>query len=259
MLKTINLRYREAFDYAASARQFKEQVQLGLESRLRTLLRDGELLPDLVLFQELLGRLLEESGTGVLQLDESYTSHLVDAAALRQRRDQLASQLRQRLQQVRFVVDTSIGGPAAKSALRYRRLAPVKPTLLVAAARDLARVLRDPKHAWEETDGKAAVFATAAKVAATLETEATALEQVLHQLQPQAKAQQDEQGNKKAEVEAVADTNKRCKDALFGLYRLAGLDYHAERLRPKVRRRSTGDPDPTEPNPSPPMAIERVH
>lgn len=256
MLKTINLRYREAFDYAASARQFKEQVQEGLERRLRAHLRDGEVLPGLAFFQELLGRLLEESGNGVLELDASYNNQMVGAAALRDERDRLATQLRTRLQQVRFLVDSSIGGNAAKTALRYRRLSYLKPSLLVAAARDLAVVLRDPKHSWEETeDGNTAVFAAAQKVATTLDTDADALEQVLQQLAPQSKAKQDEQGTKTAEVEAVADTNRRCKDALYGLYRLAGLDFHAERLRPKVRRRKAGDPDPTEPNPSPPAAV----
>lgn len=259
MFRTTIKRHQEAIDFAATAREFKEQVQQGLEKRLRALLRDGETLPDVTLLQELLGRLLELSGNGVLQIDEIYTSRLVDAAALRGQRDQLAGQLRSRLQQVRFLVDKSIGGPAAKAALRDRRLSYVKPSLLVAAARDFARVLRDPKHAWQEDDDKAVLYATAAKVATTLETEAGALEEVLLRLAPQSKANQNELGTKKAEVEAATETNKRCKDALYGLYRLAGLDFHAERLRPKVRRRQAGEPEPTEPGKSPPMAIERIN
>ena len=59
-----------------------------------------------------------------------------------------------------------------------------------------------------------------------------ALEALLERLIQQARRNQNELGAKLAGVENAADLNRRCADFLFGLYRLAGLDFHADRLRP---------------------------
>ena len=49
MFRTTIKRHQEAIDFAAAARQFKEQVQQGLERRLRALLRDDDTLEELFL------------------------------------------------------------------------------------------------------------------------------------------------------------------------------------------------------------------
>lgn len=253
MFRITNKKHQEAIDIAASARRYKAQVQEGLAAKLIGLLQEGESLPDLAFFQEVIGRLLEKGSAGVLEVDRRHTEELTGTAGLRVQRNQLVARLRDRLQEVRFRVDRSVDKSVAKTALRERRVSAVTPNLLVSGARDLAILLRNPDHAW---DGNG-VFGPAAEVAAMLEADAAQLEGLLRRLAPQKEASQDELAAKKAEVAAVTEANRRCVDALFGLYRLAGLDVHANRLRAKVRRRKTEEPEETPPAP-PDKALMRI-
>lgn len=254
MFRLTDQRHREAIDLAASARRFKDQVQEALAGKLAGKLREGELMPDFTFFQEVIGRLLEDGSTSIRDADRRHTEVLASTADLRAQRNQLVARLRNRVRDVRTLVDRrSIDAATAKAALRDRRVSRVTPDLLVSGARDLAAVLRNPEHTWD--DGNV-VFGSAAVVAATLEAEAGQLEELLSRLAPQKRASQDQLGAKKAEVEAVAESNRRCVDALFGLYRLAGLDFHADRLRAKVRRRKL-EPENDQP-PSPGTALMRI-
>ncbi len=63
----------------------------------------------------------------------------------------------------------------------------VKPDLLVAAARDLVKTLRDPQLALENLADKA-VFTDVEQIAAKIEAEADQLEVALLRLSPQKKA-----------------------------------------------------------------------
>lgn len=253
MFRITNKRHLEAIDIAASARRFKDQVQEALAGMLAGKLREGESLPDLTFFQEVIGRLLEEGSTSVLEADRLHTDELSNAAELRAQRNELVSRLRDRVQEVRFRVDRLVDSATAKTALRDRRVSVVTPSLLVAGARDLAAFLRKPSQPWG--DGNV-VFGPAPEVAAMLEADAAQLDELLLRLAPQKKASQDQLAAKKAEVEAVTETNRRCVDALFGLYRLAGLDFHADRLRAKVRKRKLEEPEDQPPSPG--TALMRI-
>jgi len=235
MFRTTARRQVEAREIAASARQFKDQVHGELEVRLAAHLRDGETMPDVSFFQELVGRLLDANGNKVGNTDGSHTSQLVSAASLRAQRNQLIANLRLRMRDVRYLVERSVDGPVFKAALRDRRLSKVKPTSLLQGARDLLAVLRDPEL--NVGAGDSALTTTAASFAEALEADADRLEQVLAQLSPRKKANQDSLGTKVADLQEAAETNRRCTDLLFGLYRVARLDYHASRLRTRARRK----------------------
>ena len=248
----------ESSEIAAAARQFKSDVQQGLESLLREELHDNESLPDLTFFQELIGRLLERNGNSLAQVDGRYSNELRSVALLRGERDELTEKLRLRMRDARYLLDSKVTEAAAKASLRERRFSGLKPQLLVGGARNLVAALRDPKLDLEQLSSDR-TSPSAAALAVALETEANQLEQVLLLLTPQKKAKEAELGAKKAEVEAAAEKKIRCADALFGLYRLAGLDFHAERLRPKARSKKRGDEkmgDKAEPQPV--MALMRI-
>lgn len=254
MFRVPDKQHREAIEIAASARQFKVQVQEALAARLAGKLQEGESLPDLTVFQEAIGRLLEENSAQIRDAALRHTQELANTSGLRAQRNQLVAGLRARLRDVRYLVDRSVDPATAKTALRDRRVSRVAPDLLIAGARELAVILRNPSHPWI---GDNAVFGTAPEVAAMLETEAGQLEELLFRLAPQKKASQEQLGAKKAEIEAVTETNRRCFDVLFGLYRLAGLDFHADRLRAKARRRKLEEPEKSQP-PSPGTALVKI-
>jgi len=236
MFKIVTKEHLTALDVAASARQFKDQVQDGISTLLTASLQDGETLPDLAFFQELLGRLLERSGNGLAGVDESYTQRLVTAAAQRVRRDELKEKLRLRMTDTRALLDRAVPSKTLNAFLRQRRFSSVKPLELVQSARDMVNTLRDPQHGLDNLAGSS--FSSASALASMLEAEANELEQVLQQLSPQKKASQEGLEDKTDKVTTAKARNRRCADALFGLYRLAGLDFHAARVRARVRRRT---------------------
>lgn len=198
-------------------------------------------MPNLSLFQELIGRLLETNSNAVVEVDGRYTSQLVTAAALRVQRDELVKKLRERMRDVRYLLTRSVEGGVYKAALRDRRISKVKPVSLLQGARDLVATLRDPELAVGSADP--ALAASAVTFSAALEADAALFEQVMVQLTPQKRAKQENLRAKTADLRAAAETNRRCAELLFGLYRVAGLDYHAERLRPKGRRKRMEVPE----------------
>lgn len=247
MFRSTAQRQLEATEVSSSARQFKEQVQQALKTLLGVRLEDGETMPDLALLQELISRQLEATSEAVGAIDGRYTSQLVNAAALREQRDELAKKLRERMRDVRYLLSRSVTGGVLKAALRDRRLSKVKPVALLQGARDLVATLRDPELAVGAEDP--ALAASAVSFAAALEADAASFEQVMAQLAPQKRAKQEELGAKVADLQASAETNRRYSELLFGLYRVAGLDYHAERLRPKARRKRMEEPGKAGPPP----------
>ncbi len=247
MFRTTARRQVEATEVAASARQFKNQVKRELEILFASLLRDGETLPDLDFLQELIGRLLDINGNRVVSIDTAHTSLLVSAAALRARRNELSLKLRQRMSDARYLLERSVDDGVYKAALRDRRLSKLKPVLLVQGARDVVLALRDPTLTLG--GGDAALLAAAVNFAQALEADANELEQVISLLSPQKKANQDSLGAKVADLRDAAETNRRCAELLFGLYRLARLDYHAERVRARLRRRVAAEVEMPAPPP----------
>lgn len=229
MFKISNDRAWAARDLASAAETFPEKVRLGLEGFFAAHLRDGERLPDVEFLQELVRRALEANSGSVLAADASLTSALVDHAALRDERDRHAAVLRELLSRVRHFFDSALAPAAAQAILPVRRFSNMKPSLLAASARQAAASLRDPLLGWDQmTDGFG--FAPPADMADILDAARQLLEQVLEQLAAQRAATQNRLGRKVEGIEAAADVTRRCKRFLEGLYRLAGLDFHADRL-----------------------------
>ena len=259
MLKATIKSQREATEIAASAREFGGQVHNALEALLGSRLREGETFPDLGLFQELLGRLLDSSGDQMREVDVRYTGGRVNTAALRAQRNELSARLRQQLRDVRYLVDRSIASEAAKEALRDRRLSRASADRLVQGARNLINTLRDPKLALDQL-GEGGVFTSVATIAANLEAQTNELDALLVRLTPERKSSQNQLGSKVTEVQAVVASNQHCAEILYGLLRLAGLDFHAERLRPKARRKRVVDPEKAPPPAAvPSMALMKIN
>lgn len=259
MFKSTVKAQMEATEIAASAREFREQVHNALAARLASRLREGETFPDLNLFQELLGRLLDSFGDQMREIDVRDTGGRVNTAALRAQRDELSARLRQQLRDVRYLVDRSIPSGAAKEALRDRRLSGAPAERLVQGARNLINTLRDPKLALDQL-GEGGVFTSVSTIAANLEAQTNELDALLVRLTPERKSSQNQLGSKVTEVQAVVASNQHCAEILYGLLRLAGLDFHAERLRPKARRKRALDPEKAPPPAAvPSMALMKIN
>ncbi len=99
-----------------------------------------------------------------------------------------------------------------------------------------------------------------ATLAAKVEEEADQLEELLLRLAPPEEGQPEPAGLEgRHGIDDAVEKNRRCADLLFGLYRLAGLDFHAERLRPKARRRRPEEPEKAKPPAAPPPLAMSVN
>ncbi len=172
---------------------------------------------------------MASANANLAELGEEQTHELVLTADLREQRDQLADQLRDFLRDARNLLDAALDSAGARVALPVRRLSNMSPPFLVQAARQVVDTLRDPRL---DFAGRPNSIYEVPKMIAALEGTAGELEALLERLAQQARKNQNELGAKLAGVENAADLNRRCGDFLFGLYRLAGLDFHADRRRP---------------------------
>lgn len=237
MFKATNDRDLDARDLAASAQIFPEKVQRGLDSVFAGHLREGESAPDFRFAQELVRRVLEATSGSLRQADGSHTQELVSHAGLRRRRDESADRLRGLLRKIRFFFDRALAPGVVREVLPVRRLSNMKPSLLVAFAGHATTALRNPALGWENQQDDYG-FAAPASMADTIDAEADQLAEILGLLAQQSQATQSRRGAKHADLEAAADVTRRCKQFLEGLYRLAGLDFHADRIVPARRKKS---------------------
>jgi hypothetical protein len=228
MFKTPTKHHQKAIDLAASASRFDQQVNDGLARRLAPVLENGETSPDFLFAQELVGRLLHAVGRNLKERDGAQTQQLVAASALRGERNRVAGELRELLRTARVMLDGVLDPATARTILPVRRVSNMRPDSLVKSGRDVVAALRNPNLGIEVEPGS--VFDVKG-IAKTVEEKSEELATLLGQLAPQARNTQAELEAKLAEIDNAADTHRRCADFLYGLYRLAGLDFHAARLR----------------------------
>lgn len=228
MFKTPIKHHQKAIDLAASATTFDEQVNDGLARRFAPVLEPGEASPDFLFAQELVGRLLHAASSNLQEKGSAQTSELVAAAALRAERNRAAGELREYLRIAREMLDGVLDPATARTILPVRRMSNMRPDSLVQYGRAVVAALLNPELAIEVEPGS--VFDPKG-IAKSVEEKSEELAALLDQLAPQVRATQDRLGAKLAEIENASQTHRRCADFLYGLYRLAGLDFHADRLR----------------------------
>lgn len=233
----------ESRQVMAGAHQMAESVAVDLKARFAELLEPGESSPDWALLQRLTGRLIGRSHQKLIELDHQLEVGRTTNKKLRDERSTLANSLRAELRAARFLLDETFGKDLSGDLFRWRRLARLNARSMVLLARETAVSLRTPqlargKRADEVTQSS---LGSAEQVATALEAKATALENHLDQLEPSQKQEVFEVGRKEQEWQEAHRSRLAAQNLLFGLYKAAGHDHLASRLRPKVRVRSASD------------------
>lgn len=243
--KTTVNRQQLAVEMAGTARVLAPEVTEIFERTMAPFVREGESLPDLKLLQEILSRWLVESGQQVLAIDDRYSAELRRQQELRTRRQEMVAGLRERLRDVRYMLDRQFGKERSEGLFPERNLTLPRAAALIRTGRQAVEVLRDPELTWVQLvpnkmlDGRE-------EVADALEAECGALEHLLDEtIKEQKRLRLLRLGDKQAELKAVAEAVRRGGNFLGGLYELVGLDFQAKRLRP--RRRKPGKPEETVP------------
>lgn len=226
----------------AGAHKMAEPVAADLVARFAQLLEPGEASPDWALLQRLTGRLIGRTHEKLIALDHQLEIGRTTNKKLRDERSTLETSLRAELRSARFLLDETFGKDLGGDLFRWRRLARLNARSMVLLARETAVSLRTPQLALGKlTEPTPSALGTAEQVATALEAKATALESHLEQLEPNQKQETFEVGRKEQEWQEAHRSRLAAQDLLFGLYKAAGHDHLAARLRPKRRVKSVSE------------------
>lgn len=224
-----------AKETAGAAKEWAAPAAERLAPLLRPYLREGESLPDLVLLQELVGRLLADRGATLIGRGSRQRTSELLTRQLRGNRDEAAEALRASLRSARFLFDAVRGRGYGASLGLGHGLSRLRPAFLTRLGGEIALHL-------EAEAAKPAVrdagLADPAELAALLRERVKQLESILARLYPEKAGHTMAVGEKRS---SLADTEKIVRNAaafLGGLYKLSNLPDLAAHVRPRFRGRA---------------------
>jgi hypothetical protein len=230
----------ESHSVTSGATEVAPEVGASLAERLHFYLEEGENEVDWVLVQKLIIRMLTSKGERLDELDRQLELERAANAKLRSERAKIAARLRRELRSARMAVDSGFEPSLSPGPFRERRISSSAPGALVRFARETAAALRSPELLPSEA------LAEPSDLAAKIELRANQLEEQLGLLAPKTKREAFAVGAKRDEWQEATSVRQRGQDLLFGLYRGAGFDHLAARLRPKRRRKAEEEKAPAQ-------------
>lgn len=237
-----------ASELAGSAFQLAAEVRSVVEQKLAPMLQAGENMPDLELFQQLVGRYLKAQGSKAVAVDVRHKKARVASRNVSALRRELMKKLRQRLRDVRYHLDRQFGPEVSRRLIEERNFSRPDVGGLVKLARQALEILREPQYAWTVIDP--GLSTTSADLANAMEVEIQQLQEILDGAsKTQKRERQIEQRLKGEELVTVHKDNVAAGSVLAGLYNFAGLPFHAQRLRLKSRKSAAGPAEETKPTP----------
>ncbi len=201
---------------------------------------------------ETLAQSLLETSASLAAQDSDYQIQILLEKQARERRDRVIEKLRNQLRGARFLLDQAFGKEKASGFFPDRAdVARTPPRNLARLGRSIAQVLKGTEIEWPVLEGETHI-PKPLELAASLEASAIDLEAVEAALAPEQSRSVFSRGNKKTEYEATRKAVTNTTMALAGLFRTAGFDYAAERLRPP--RKGGKAPATETPSPATPPA-----
>jgi len=245
--KMVVQQQKSATLVSAAAEAHAEAAALAAEALLAPHLKEGEKMPDVALLLVLGGRLLGATTQQLVAADDAHERELADDAAPRERRDEAAQHIYDRLVDLRAAL-TGLYGPKTAEAAGLVSATPRDPVLLARFARGVVEALPGLKFPGARIKGARLDLS---EVTAELSTQLDALEASLKDVAREAREAEQTLGAKTAAAGAQARHQSGVASLLSGVFRLAGLDDLAERVRPTARRAAQDDSEPTTPETPP--------
>lgn len=235
---SLSVRLQEvASELAGSAFQLAAEVSAAVQQKLAPMLEEGEKMPDLGFVQQLVGRYLKSQGVKAVAAEVRHKKARVMSRNVSALRTELMAKLRARLRDVRYVLDRQFGAEASRRLIEERNFSQTNVRGLVKLARQALEILRDPNIAWNSI-AAGGLTSSSSELADAMEAEVQQLQELLDgELKARKRDRQVEQRLKGEELSLVNQDNVGGASLLAGLYIFAGLPFHAQRLRVKIRRR----------------------
>jgi hypothetical protein len=185
---------------------------------------------------ESLAQTLLEASASLAEQDSELQIHFLLEKQTRDRRDRAIERLRNQLRGARFLLDQAFGKEKASGFFPERAaVAQVRPRNLPPLARSIALVLRGTEIDWPSLEDEDHL-PDPQRLATRLEATADDLAEILAALPAERGGTVFSRGTKNAEYEATRKAVSTTTMALAGLFRSAGFDYAAQRLRPSRKR-----------------------
>lgn len=229
------LKLRKVVVGAVSANASK--VSNGLGTRLSPLLREGETLPDLVLFQDLLVRLVLQQEEELITKDDANLLELVDVDP-RERRDALAAELYAEVGSLRDAAIARFGAEGGRKVLGLTGDTARDPELLLRQANQAIRRIRSGAVPQPEERAEG-VTVDLQSWPDRVEAKVAALRQVLQEIENERWLGINTVSEKSGALAGFDSTLGSVSLLFRGMFELTGLEAPAERFFPRrILRRS---------------------
>ena len=256
--KVVARQLEEATKIGSAAIKNADQVAERLAQHFAPRLRADQGQPDWKLVFDTLGRNLIEASDQLNQQESTYQTQLRLEKQLRERRDEAIDKVQNQLRGARYLLDQVFGKEKASILFPSRAdLTRVVPRNLVPLAKAVVLLLRGSGVTWPPLDSEGHV-PKPLELAVSLEAAVGELAGVLGELAPEKKGNVFLLGNRRAEFDATAKVISATALAVAGLFRVAGFDFAADRLRTKTRRRPKSEEEQGEPEKDDAMVPEMV-
>jgi len=232
--KMITRRQKSASDVEGAIQHHGPKAATLAGHFLGQYLQEGETLPDLELLQRLYGRALSDHHTRIVTIDESRIAGLRRTMGPRDRRDAAAREVGDELLLLRDTFDRFFGSKATKQLLAIEAPFDRDPVSLSRLARRAVGVLRS--DSLELPPSRVPVSPDLSRWASQLEDPLQKLDAALAEIQKERRGAEDMLEEKHDAIEAYDRLFLRIARMQEAFFRFAGMEGHANRVRPSARR-----------------------
>ena len=224
---------RPLLDVATAAFSNAEDIARDLEPFLAQGLPEGATLPDMALFQVILGNLLQRHGDEMEAADEAHFAVLSQLGVLRLVRDDVSGRIFAKLVEIRDTFDAAFGVNASQKVLGVGVHMPEDPLTVRRLGDRVLLRLRAEDFALPPKRSEG-VAVQPEEWVSELAPDLDALRRTLVEVAEAKRESQRTLEVKTAALDTYKSTYSRCINMLATLYRLAGRDHLADRLKPFV-------------------------
>lgn len=246
-----NRQWQRANEIANFARELAPSTHEALTRLFAPLAREGESPPSWLLPQDLISRLVGNLGEKLIQQDDAFANAQLDERKRREYRVAAAKVVRERLINARELFRRLYGtGKGITLVGLNAKLWQQNPLQIARVGRQLVDTLRQPGFVFPTVDPSVLVPEPLA-YAELIEEPLRRLEMALEENDPAKVQVRDIQGQRDQALATTRDQVRRCLDLMVALYRLAGMDFHAEKLKMATRKRRPPEGEGTDPGKKP--------
>ena len=241
MFTTVTHQLKRALSAAKSVLAIADTAAAVLDPKLKAFLAEGEQLDGMKLVQLTTVRWIEDDNNRLEEHEASQRSALRELKKQRMRRDQQRATLYNKLLRIRKTFDDSFGqGTAAIYLGLGPRLGEIEPLAFQRQARETVQILSNSELETPEPliDG---IWESPERYAGQIQESLTPFEAALDEIETQKREVEKAQKAKTDLLEQLSDRLNWSIRLFEAIYQLAGLGFHAERLRLTVASRPSNE------------------